>query len=125
METFYTLLAYTLKDGPLPVSEIYEKLLKMDKARPLLKSTNWKNSVRHALSSKPHLFSKHSSKYNCKRGCLWQLNGQYEEILDRNAIRLSRSKKELELRSFLRTLLFIKKNQQLAECYKAYFPEVS
>ena len=61
-ETFYTHIAKILHEfGPLPVAEIYVKLFA--RIGPQL-NKNWKNSVRHALSSKTSFFAKCSK---CRR----------------------------------------------------------
>lgn len=78
-ETFYTLIAKVLNDnGPLAVSIIYEKLATYIDVSA---NKNWKNSVRHALSSKTAFFRKIGKNETGRRGNIWGLVDTYENLV--------------------------------------------
>lgn len=78
-ETFYTLIAKVLNDnGPLAVASIYEKL---STYIDVLANKNWKNSVRHALSSKTAFFRKIGKNETGRRGNIWGLVDTYENLV--------------------------------------------
>ncbi len=85
-DTFYTKIALVLdQNGPLPVSTIYKKIYDISPPNSLNK--NWKNSVRHALSSKV-LFFKRDGKKDSGRGHKWALIMDYPSICLRSAQRI-------------------------------------
>lgn len=78
-ETFYTLIAKVLNEnGPLAVSAIYVKLASYI---DVLSNKNWKNSVRHALSSKTAFFRKIGKNETGRRGNIWGLVDTYENLV--------------------------------------------
>lgn len=78
-ETFYTLIAKVLNDnGPLAVSAIYEKLTSYIDVSA---NKNWKNSVRHALSSKTAFFRKIGKNDTGRRGNIWGLVDTYDNLV--------------------------------------------
>lgn len=70
-ETFHLKIQKILcEHGPLKVSDIYRFIEASASPGVLQKNKNWRNSVRHALSSKKNLFAK-ASHLHGQRGHSW------------------------------------------------------
>lgn len=139
-ETFYTHIAKILHEcGPLPVAEIYTKLFA--RIGPQL-NKNWKNSVRHALSSKSTFFAKctkrstsnkskrrrrHQKPQNTvpiqtpSRGRAWTLIEDYDKLINSQPKHASRGRRVISEVALAKMKKLQDYNEIISTFYNFYF----
>lgn len=119
-DTFYTHIASILNEfGPLPVSLIYERL--RERIGTQL-NPNWKNSVRHALSSKTSFFVKCNRARNSTcRGREWSLATDYNKLMSMKPRVMTRGNKAVGVTDVAKMDRAKRYHSEIMKFYGYYF----
>jgi hypothetical protein len=112
------LIIKALENEPegLRVCDIYKRI---EKNIDVKRTGNFRNSVRHALSSKKALFIK--SCPDGKRGSFWKLTSNYADVLFKNSIRQPKERQEIMASRERQNERNFKRDKKLSHFSLVYF----